>query len=80
MITLTGFLFIVVNFIHLTYHDNYFYASDNTHPEYTPVPAWVWLVTAIFIFVAHVLGRFNSVINIPITNMQTYFSTVYLGP
>ncbi|KAI0219463.1 Ethanolaminephosphotransferase 1 [Lamellibrachia satsuma] len=55
VITLTGFLFIVVNFIHLTYHDNYFYASDNTHPEYTPVPAWVWLVTAIFVFVAHVL-------------------------
>jgi len=55
LITLTGFLLLVMQFLIFSYYDHYFYASDNSHPEYRPVPNIIWLIAALCMFWAHQL-------------------------
>lgn len=54
LITFTGFLLTIVNFILIGYYDYSFSAAD-TVPN--PVPNIVWLLAAINIFLAYTLGR-----------------------
>lgn len=55
VLTLAGFLFLVLQFVVLTYYDSDFYASSDIHPEYPPIPNWVWLFSSACIFLAHTL-------------------------
>lgn len=55
VLTFAGFLLLILQFFVFTYFDNYFYASDDTHPEYPPFPNWVWLFAANCMFWAHQL-------------------------
>jgi len=57
VLTFAGFLLLVLQFFIFTYYDNYFYASDVTHPEYLPVPNITWLIAALCMFWAHQLGE-----------------------
>lgn len=55
VLTFAGFLLLILQFFVLTYFDNYFYASDDTHLEYASIPNWVWLFAANCMFWAHQL-------------------------
>ena len=59
VLTLSGFLLLVLQFSLFTYYDPYFYASDDTHPEYPPVPSWLWVLAANCMFWAHTLGNYR---------------------
>lgn len=54
LITFTGFLLTIVNFILIGYYDYSFEAAD-IQPN--PVPNFVWLLAAINIFLAYTLGN-----------------------
>ena len=56
VLTFAGFLLLVLQFFLFTYYDNYFYASDDSHTEYAPVPNVLWLIAALCMFWAHQLG------------------------
>ena len=49
--TLTGFLLLVVHIAFLTFYDYDFYASSSLHPDYPPVPGWVWIFSFFCLFV-----------------------------
>lgn len=55
LLTLLGFLSLVINFLILTYFDMDFYASTKEHPRYAPIPGVVWLICGILNFLAHTL-------------------------
>ncbi|XP_014674567.1 PREDICTED: ethanolaminephosphotransferase 1-like [Priapulus caudatus] len=55
LMTFTGFLLLVVNFVVLSYYDFHFFASSDYNPDYLPVPGWVWLFCAFTNFFAHTL-------------------------
>jgi hypothetical protein len=57
VLTFTGFMFLVLQFLLFSYYDHYFYASDDSHPEYRVVPNFMWLVAALCMFWAHQLGK-----------------------
>ncbi len=57
LLTFAGFLLLVLQFVLLTFYDYSFYASSDSHPNHPPVPDFVWLVSAIFLFAAHTLGE-----------------------
>ncbi|KAL9876427.1 ethanolaminephosphotransferase 1 isoform X2 [Glossina fuscipes] len=59
LMTFLGFLCTALNFILLSYYDWNFYASSKM-PNTTPVPAWVWLCTAINIFLAYTLDGIDG--------------------
>ena len=50
-------MLLVVNFAIMIYYDLDFYASSRDHPEFPPVPSWVWLMCAINNFLSHTLGK-----------------------
>lgn len=52
LITFTGFMFLVLNFLMLAFYDYHFYASDEGHPH---VPSWVWFAAGFFNFLAYTL-------------------------
>uniref|UniRef100_A0A8C2AGW4 Ethanolaminephosphotransferase 1 n=1 Tax=Cyprinus carpio TaxID=7962 RepID=A0A8C2AGW4_CYPCA len=52
LITLTGFMFLVLTFSLLSFYDFDFYASGEGH---THVPSWVWIVAGLFNFLAYTL-------------------------
>uniref|UniRef100_A0A8C0D6H4 Ethanolaminephosphotransferase 1 n=1 Tax=Balaenoptera musculus TaxID=9771 RepID=A0A8C0D6H4_BALMU len=52
LITFSGFLLVVFNFLLMAYFDPDFYASA---PGHTHVPDWVWIVVGILNFVAYTL-------------------------
>lgn len=54
LITFTGFLLTVVNFVLIGYYDYGFDAATHT---VNPVPGVVWLIAAVNIFVAYTLGE-----------------------
>ena len=56
MLTLAGFLLLVLQFFMFTFYDRDFYASDELHTEVATIPNWVWLVAALCLFWAHTLG------------------------
>ena len=57
VLTFGGLLCLVLEFVLFTYYDNHFYASDRSHPEYPPIPSWMWLVAGNCMFWAHTLGK-----------------------
>lgn len=57
LITFTGFLLTVVNFILIAYYDWGFTAANG---EKNSVPSWVWLVASINIFVAYTLDGIDG--------------------
>ena len=75
LLTLTGFLMLVVNFAIMTYYDPHFYASSRDHLECSPIPNWVWLVGAICNFLSHTLGKAQTGIYVcsEILNVLAYF-------
>ncbi|GAB1297255.1 Ethanolaminephosphotransferase 1 [Apodemus speciosus] len=54
LITFSGFMLLVFNFLLLTYFDPDFYASAPGHKH---VPDWVWIVVGILNFVAYTLVK-----------------------
>jgi len=60
VLTTVGFLFTVTNGLLLTYYDPQFYASSDSMPSYPPIPAFVWLLCAIFHFFAHTLDGIDG--------------------
>lgn len=60
VLTLSGFLLLVLNFLLMIYYDMDFCASSRDHPEDSPVPSWVWLVCAINNFLAHTLDGIDG--------------------
>ncbi|KAG7244305.1 hypothetical protein INR49_004445 [Caranx melampygus] len=54
LITFTGFMFLVLNFLMLAFYDFDFYASAAGHEH---VPSWVWVAAGIFNFLAYTLGE-----------------------
>lgn len=59
VLTFVGFLFTVTNGVLLTIFDPYFYASTESM-QYPPIPAFVWLLCAIFHFFAHTLDGIDG--------------------
>jgi len=57
VLTFSGFLLLVVNFITMIYYDLDFYAVSRDKPEMLPVPNWVWLMCAVNNFLAYTLGK-----------------------
>ena len=68
VLTFSGFLLLVMNFVAMIYYDLDFYASSRDHPEFPPVPNWMWLVCAINTFLSHTLGRYLSLLHIPVSS------------
>lgn len=62
LLTFTGFLFTLASFILLSYFDPEFYASSRDHPEWPPIPNWVFLVAAFNIFLSYTLGKLKIVL------------------
>ncbi|XP_041105713.1 ethanolaminephosphotransferase 1-like [Polyodon spathula] len=52
LITFTGFIFLVLNFLMLAFFDYDFYASA---PDHVHVPSWVWIVAGLLNFTAYTL-------------------------
>ncbi|KAL7864188.1 hypothetical protein AOLI_G00156080 [Acnodon oligacanthus] len=52
LITFTGFMFLVLNFVILSVYDYDFYASAEGHVH---VPSWVWIAAGLFNFLAYTL-------------------------
>ncbi|CAG5136873.1 unnamed protein product [Candidula unifasciata] len=60
VLTFTGFLLLLLTFAVMTYYDPHFYASSRDHPEYAPIPNWVWLMGAVNNFLAHTLDGIDG--------------------
>lgn len=60
MLTFSGFLLTVFNFLLIGYYDFDFTAAQQ---DVNPVPRWVWLVAAINIFAAYTLGKIISFVS-----------------
>jgi len=61
LLTFTGFLFTVANFILLSIYDYSFYAGGGDHDGvHSPVPSWVWILAAFNLFMAHTLDGIDG--------------------
>ncbi|XP_064605511.1 ethanolaminephosphotransferase 1-like [Liolophura sinensis] len=60
VLTLMGFLLLLVNFSLTTYYDPHFYAASRDHLESPPIPNWVWLLCAINNFLSHTLDGIDG--------------------
>ncbi|XP_046738583.1 ethanolaminephosphotransferase 1-like isoform X1 [Diprion similis] len=60
LLTFTGFLFTVVNFLMFASYDYYFYASSDDMPEYPNIPRWVYAMAAFNIFMAYTLDGIDG--------------------
>ncbi|XP_052776348.1 ethanolaminephosphotransferase 1-like isoform X2 [Mya arenaria] len=60
VLTLTGFLLLVFNFLVMIYYDLDFYGASLDHPEFPPVPNWVWLLCAFNNFMSHTLDGIDG--------------------
>lgn len=58
LITFTGFLLTVVNFLLIGYYDYHFEAADD--PTFSKIPRWVFLVAAFNIFLAYTLDGIDG--------------------
>ncbi|XP_031632846.1 ethanolaminephosphotransferase 1 isoform X2 [Contarinia nasturtii] len=58
LITFTGFLLTIVNFLLIGYYDFHFKAAND--PRNSTIPNWVWIVAAINIFVAYTLDGIDG--------------------
>ncbi|XP_015117334.1 ethanolaminephosphotransferase 1 [Diachasma alloeum] len=59
VLTFSGFLFTVFNFLMFSYYDYYFYASSDDHPE-PPIPTWIYAFGAFNIFMAYTLDGIDG--------------------
>ncbi|KAK0181669.1 hypothetical protein PV327_003934 [Microctonus hyperodae] len=59
-LTFSGFLFTVLNFFIFAHYDYYFYASSDDHPEYEPIPRWIFAIAAFNIFMAYTLDGIDG--------------------
>uniref|UniRef100_A0A1I8PWB6 Ethanolaminephosphotransferase 1 n=1 Tax=Stomoxys calcitrans TaxID=35570 RepID=A0A1I8PWB6_STOCA len=59
VMTFLGFLCTALNFCLLSYYDWNFYASSDLEGS-TPIPSWVWLCTAVNIFLAYTLDGIDG--------------------
>lgn len=60
VLTFSGFLFTVLNFGLFATFDYYFYGSSNDHPQYSPIPRWVFAIAAFNIFMAYTLDGIDG--------------------
>ncbi|KAH3695887.1 ethanolaminephosphotransferase 1-like [Dreissena polymorpha] len=60
LLTLTGFLLLVVNFLFMIYYDMDFYASSRDQPDFLPIPNWLWLLCAFNNFMGHTLDGIDG--------------------
>ncbi|XP_059160717.1 ethanolaminephosphotransferase 1-like [Physella acuta] len=60
LLTLSGFMLLLVSFVVMTYYDPHFYAACRDHPEHPPIPNWVWLMGAVNTFLAHTLDGIDG--------------------
>ncbi|KAJ1527121.1 hypothetical protein ONE63_008655 [Megalurothrips usitatus] len=59
VLTFSGFLLTVVNFVMFAYYDPNFYASSPNKPD-LPIPSWVFLLAAVNLFLAHTLDGIDG--------------------
>jgi len=59
-LTLSGFLFIILQFCVLSYYDYDFYSSADQYPDYPAIPQIIWLLSALCIFLAHTLDGIDG--------------------
>ncbi|XP_017154225.1 ethanolaminephosphotransferase 1 isoform X3 [Drosophila miranda] len=59
LMTFLGFLFSAMNLVLLSYYDWNFEASSGEE-DTTPIPSWVWLCTAVNIFLAYTLDGIDG--------------------
>lgn len=59
LLTFTGFLLTVLNFFLFAYYDYGFNAMTKENITNDSIPNWVWAVSAVNLFVAYTLGKFN---------------------
>lgn len=60
VLTFVGFLLSSGNGLILSIFDPHFYASSDTFPQYPPIPSWIWLLCAVFHFLAHTLDGIDG--------------------
>lgn len=61
LLTLSGWLLVVSDFVLLSYYDYHYYASFNDKGiEHPPIPQWVWLYCAITHFTAYTLDGIDG--------------------
>ncbi|KAF7393022.1 hypothetical protein HZH68_010016 [Vespula germanica] len=60
VLTFSGFLFTVLNFVVFATFDYYFYASSDDHSQYSPIPHWVFAIAAFNIFMAYTLDGIDG--------------------
>ncbi|XP_076180132.1 ethanolaminephosphotransferase 1 isoform X2 [Ptiloglossa arizonensis] len=60
VLTFSGFLFTVLNFIIFSKYDYYLYASSDDKPQYPPIPRWVFALGAFNVFMAHTLDGIDG--------------------
>ncbi|XP_014613759.1 ethanolaminephosphotransferase 1-like [Polistes fuscatus] len=60
VLTFSGFLFTVLNFVVFASFDYYFYASSDDHSQYSPIPCWVFAIAAFNIFMAYTLDGIDG--------------------
>nr|CAH7724305.1 unnamed protein product [Callosobruchus chinensis] len=60
LLTFTGFLFTVIAYLVFTALDYNYYASDPDHPEVEPLPRWIFMMAAIFLFLAYTLDGIDG--------------------
>ena|SRR6218665_1188971 len=60
VLTVVGFMFTVANGLLLTVYDPNFYASSDDYPQYSPIPGFVWILCAVFHFLAHTLDGIDG--------------------
>lgn len=57
LLTFSGFLLTVFNFLLFSYYDYGFHALTRENVTNDHIPSWVWAVTAVNLFVAYTLGE-----------------------
>lgn len=62
LLTFTGFLLTVLNFLLFSYYDFGFYALTEENTTNDHIPSWVWAVSAVNLFVAYTLGEHDDTI------------------
>ncbi|XP_012257920.1 ethanolaminephosphotransferase 1-like [Athalia rosae] len=60
LLTFSGFLFTVMNFLMFASYDYFFYASSDDMPDYPNIPRWVYAMAAFNIFMAYTLDGIDG--------------------